>query len=603
MKLSIRPLLLLGLIAFAVLRFYRSRLKTYQLSLNALIRKPRTDATHYTVLALGCVALRALPIPLLLASVATLFSNDTVAWVLTFTGIALFACGSIKLVCEPEGVGLVHFNWPEAIVERLHREFKWLIHTVLPLAAIALVILGETVTTGDTVLGRVGVILVLALPLIVIFHHLFRNARQQGSSWLKVRALQVRLALGIVLTMLIAAIALGHSYSTQIIFKSLADTVLVGFSLILLHAVLSRWLLVTRRRLRLAELMSARVERETADEAVLEDQEARLVDVSTETRELINMGTFVTAFFALLYIWAPLLPALDAMTQVNLWTSSETVDGVLIENHFTLAALIKVIALIVATVYAAGKLPALIELILRSRTSVSPSSRYTIIALLNYVIIGAGITAALSTLGLEWSQLQWLVAALGVGIGFGLQEIIANFISGLIILFERPIRVGDIISTGGNDGVVTRIRIRATSIRDWDGKELLVPNKEFITGRLLNWTLSDVKVRLVIPIGIAYGSDVEQAIRTMESVVSSHSRVVDDPPLQIIFEGFGDDALLLSARLYLDSVENRMGAMTEINQAIYRAFNEAGIVIAFPQRDVHFDAEKPIRIALENGAD
>jgi potassium efflux system protein len=89
----------------------------------------------------------------------------------------------------------------------------------------------------------------------------------------------------------------------------------------------------------------------------------------------------------------------------------------------------------------------------------------------------------------------------------------------------------------------------------------------------------------------------------MESVVSSHSRVVEDPPLQIIFEGFGDDALLLSARFYLDSVDNSMGAMTEINQAIYRAFNEAGIVIAFPQRDIHFDAEKPIRIALENGPD
>jgi len=601
--LSIKPALLFGLLAFALLRFYKSRLKTYQLGLNTLIRRPRTDATRYTVFALCCIALRALPVPLLMVSIATLFSNESVAWVLHNTGIALFVCLSVKLVCEPEGVGIVHFDWPEALVERLHREFGWLIRIVLPLAGIALIILGETVNTGDTVLGRVGIILVLALPLLLIFNYLVTHARTYGSAWLKVRALQVRLALGIVLSMLIAAIALGHSYSTQVIFESLADTVMVALCLILVHAVLSRWLLVTRRRLRLAELMSARTERETADEAILDEREASLVDVSAETRELINMGTFVTGFFALLYIWAPLLPALDAMAQVNLWTSSSTVDGQLIESHFTLAALITVIALITATIYAAGKLPALIELILRARTSVSPSSRYTVIALLNYVIIGAGITAALSALGLEWSQLQWLVAALGVGIGFGLQEIIANFISGLIILFERPIRVGDIISTGGNDGVVTRIRIRATSIRDWDGKELLVPNKEFITGRLLNWTLSDVKVRLVIPIGIAYGSDVELAIRTMESVVSSHSRVVEDPPLQIIFEGFGDDALLLSARFYLDSVENRMGAMTEVNQAIYRAFNEAGIVIAFPQRDIHFDAEKPIRIALENGAD
>ena len=219
------------------------------------------------------------------------------------------------------------------------------------------------------------------------------------------------------------------------------------------------------------------------------------------------------------------------------------------------------------------------------------------------MIIGTGTVAAFSALGVQWSQLQWLVAALGVGIGFGLQEIIANFISGLIILFERPIRVGDVISTGGNDGVVTRIRIRATTICDWDGKELLVPNKEFITGRLLNWSLSDPKVRLVLPVGIAYGSDVELAIKTLYNIVGAHSRVVDDPPPQIVFESFGDNALMLSARCYLDSLENRMGVVTELNREIYRRFEELGIVIAFPQRDIHFDADKPIRIALDKPAD
>jgi potassium-dependent mechanosensitive channel len=367
--------------------------------------------------------------------------------------------------------------------------------------------------------------------------------------------------------------------------------------------VLSRWVVVTRRGLRLLELMSAIADQSPADDAAFEDPEADLGEVSAESKELINMGTFVTGFIALIYIWAPLLPAFEALTQVTLWTSSSTVDGQTIENDFTLAALLTVVALIVVTFYAARKLPALIELILRSRTDVSPSSRYTAIALLNYVIVGGGITAALSALGLQWSELQWLVAALGVGIGFGLQEIIANFISGLIILFERPIRVGDVISTGGSDGTVTRIRIRATSIRDWDGKELLVPNKEFITGRLLNWTLSDAKVRTVIPVGIAYGSDVELAIKTLHSAVSSHPRVIDDPPLQIIFEGFGDDALLLSARFYLDSLEDRLLAVTEINREIYRTLNDAGIVIAFPQRDVHFDSDKPIKIAFDKPDD
>jgi len=250
------------------------------------------------------------------------------------------------------------------------------------------------------------------------------------------------------------------------------------------------------------------------------------------------------------------------------------------------------------TIYGSRKLPALIDLLLRSRTSVTASARYTVSALLNYVILGGGFIAALSALGLQWSQLQWLVAALGVGIGFGLQEIIANFISGIIILFERPIRVGDIVSTGGNDGVVSRIRIRATTIVDWDGKELLVPNKEFITGRLLNWSLSDPKIRIVLPVGIAYGSDVELALKTLHEIVHDHPRVIDEPEPRIVFESFGDNALMLSARCFLDSLENRWDAITELNREIYKRFEEAGIVIAFPQRDIHFNADKPIRIDL-----
>jgi potassium efflux system protein len=274
------------------------------------------------------------------------------------------------------------------------------------------------------------------------------------------------------------------------------------------------------------------------------------------------------------------------------------VDGQTMENRISLATLIIVVLLASLTVYGARKLPALIDLLLRSRPSISPSARYTVSAMVNYIIIGVGTVAALSTLGLQWSELQWLVAALGVGIGFGLQEIIANFISGLIILFERPIRVGDIISTGGNDGTVTRIRIRATTILDWDGKELLVPNKEFITGRLLNWSLSDPKIRTILPVGIAYGSDVELAIRILHDIVRAHPRIVDDPEPQVIFESFGDNALALSARCFMDSLDDRMIVVTELNRDIYKQFAEAGIVIAFPQCDIHLDTDKPIRIEL-----
>jgi potassium efflux system protein len=253
------------------------------------------------------------------------------------------------------------------------------------------------------------------------------------------------------------------------------------------------------------------------------------------------------------------------------------------------------------TVYASRKLPALVELVLRSYTDVSAGTRYTASTLLNYVILGAGILIALSRLGLDWSKLQWLVAALGVGIGFGLQEVVANFICGLIILFERPISVGDIITVGDQDGVVTKIRIRATTIRDWDNKELLIPNKEIITGRLLNWSLTDTRLRVTVPVGVAYGSDAALALKILAETVADDERVLADPAPSIIFSDFGESSLNMICRFYIDNVSNMWPVKTALQLEIYRRFEEAGIVIAFPQRDVHLDSEKPLRISIDPG--
>ncbi len=133
-------------------------------------------------------------------------------------------------------------------------------------------------------------------------------------------------------------------------------------------------------------------------------------------------------------------------------------------------------------------------------------ARYALVSLSQYLIVLIGGVWLFRVLGVSWANVQWLVAAISVGLGFGLQEIFANFVSGLIVLFERPIRVGDIVTIGGVSGTVTRIRARATSITDWDRKELIVPNKEFITGQLINWTLSDSVLRVVIKVALSYGA-------------------------------------------------------------------------------------------------
>jgi potassium efflux system protein len=188
------------------------------------------------------------------------------------------------------------------------------------------------------------------------------------------------------------------------------------------------------------------------------------------------------------------------------------------------------------------------------------------------------------------------VAALGVGIGFGLQEIVANFISGLIILFERPIRVGDVVTVGTTSGTVKKIKSRATIIETFELKEHLVPNKALITGEVTNWSLSEEAVRLMISVGIAYEDDPEYAMSLLLEAAKEVDQVLDEPEPFATFDEFGDNGLLLSLRCYVS--EERAKAWTALRSVILRKYTEAGITIAFPQRDVHLNVTEPVSIQL-----
>ena len=192
-----------------------------------------------------------------------------------------------------------------------------------------------------------------------------------------------------------------------------------------------------------------------------------------------------------------------------------------------------------------------------------------------------------AAIGVGWSKVQWLVAAVTFGLGFGLQEIFANFVSGLIILFERPMRVGDVVTVSGVSGIVSRIRMRATTITDWDRKELIVPNKEFITGQLVNWTLSDRVLRIVFRVGVAYGSDTRLVHRLLLKAAAEHPSVLSDPPPQALFVAFADSTLAFELRVYVPGLEVYGAVQHELNTAIDSSFRTAGIEIAFPQCDVH----------------
>ena len=207
--------------------------------------------------------------------------------------------------------------------------------------------------------------------------------------------------------------------------------------------------------------------------------------------------------------------------------------------------------------------------------------------LIRYALIALFALIFFNLLELDWSKFGWMAAALSVGLGFGLQEIVANFVCGIILLLEQPIRVGDVVTLDQTTGKVMRIQMRATTIRNWDQQDFVVPNKNIITGTFLNWTLSNTVNRLVLHVGIAYGSDTEKARLLLLEIATNHPSIMDDPAPLASVEQMADSSVNLVLRAYLPDMANRVSTTTEIYQQIHDRYAEAGIEIPFPQRDLN----------------
>jgi len=589
-------------------------------SIGKMLGRPATDSFVLTikVVLLTLITVAALPLvvavtgwQLKASSQATVFSIAVGSALLAFA-TQFFYIRALRMICMPGGLAAAHFRWPRSSLVLLRREMGRLSWIYLPAALISFVVFYLDPLNAGWEIGRIA-FLVMVGSLAFAFYQLLHPVRGVFAGYMKKsgRNKARRLLLPFYVVLVMAPLALGvlsltgYLYTAGILLSLLLQTSWLIVGLVILAELAHRWLLVIRRRLVYDAAIKEEVQQDTEVSSQqgtpleVEEPEVDLVTLSDTSLKLLNTSVLVLGFIGLWMIWHEVFPALRIFEDVTLWHHTMMVDGV--EKQLPVTLLDIVIALIygIATLVLAKQLPAVLEIILLQSTGMASSSRYTVTTLTTYVIVTVGIVLVFNILGADWSKLQWLVAALGVGIGFGLQEIVANFISGIIILFERPVRVGDFVTIGDTDGFVTKIRIRATTIRSRDAHELLVPNKEFITGRLLNWSLTDQTSRLVITIGIAYGSDVDKAMLLMEQAARQNKNVLDEPSPTVIFQSFGDNALIIILRCFVSSVEYREKTISELNRAINEKFNEAGIVIAFPQRDLHIDASEPLSVRIE----
>lgn len=619
------PLFVLACIAFLVLVWMRTQLSTRLEQAVTLAGNPATYHFMLPLQALGLTVLLALPLPLLFFTMGWLLHNLTeasefsrsVGGALVLLATRFFYLRIFMVLLRPIGMATRIFFWPKATVSLLRRETGRFLLAFPPMVFFTQLAFYVNYRAGAShILGRLSMLLILAIITAFAYRLLhprtgvWSSVGKTGATSFFTRLNSPLFAACLIIPAIMTVLVLaGYVFAVGGLLRCLVNTIWMSFALVVCHQLLERWLIQSSRQLALQKILQRRAQSALREEGQPQSPEQEqklekpepeedLIVLSQESRKLLNALITIAALVGLWLVWFDMLPALRIFNQYSLWTNEGLVNGQMVPVPVTVADAGMTLLIGCLTLVATRHLPSLLKIILLKRLSMSAGSRYTVVTLTRYGIGAAGILYIADVLGFSWSQIQWLVAALGVGIGFGLQEIVANFISGIIILFERPIRVGDVVTIGTTDGVVTRIRIRATTIRDFDGKELLVPNKEFISGRLLNWSLSDPVLRIVLPVGVAYGSDVAVAMQLMRQAAEQHSLVLNEPKPVVTFDSFGDNALQLNLRCFIGSLDDRVRVRSALHLAIDQAFREAGITMAFPQRDVHLDTVAPLSVRI-----
>lgn len=611
------------------------RLVSFVRTAGELVGKPARDSMRHTIgVLLATVALAARwPLTLVYLGwlVATPYNATdflkSVSSGLYATALILFTLQALRQLARRDGLAEKHFRWNARALAALRRHLAWLTFVLVPTFFVFSSLEAQPLEAAKDSLGRLA--FVIAFLAITLFAQRVLHPggpvlgptlqRHRDGGWYRLRHLWYLAALAIPASLVVAAV-LGYYYTAMYLSASFVETAWLVLSLIVLRALVERWLLLQIRRRAIAEareraaLRRQQLEAEAStasepDVIAIPEEKLDVVAINKQTLQLVRMFLLVGGVVALAGIWADALPALGVFRGVTLWTITErgsesvpTADGGTQLREVTRAVPITLasggLALLVAlvTIIAVKNIPGLLEITLLQRLPLDAGGRFAVTAVTRYALTVTGVIATFAQIGIGWSQVQWLVAAMTVGLGFGLQEIFANLVSGIMLLFERPVRIGDTVTVGQTSGTVTRIRTRATTIMGWDRKELIIPNKEFITGHVVNWTLSDSTLRIILPVGIAYGSDTQLARDTLLRVAREHPQVLDDPSSRVLFMGFGDSALSFELRVFIGSLDYYLSTIDELNQAIDTEFRAAGIEIAFPQRDIHvrsFPAELP----------
>ncbi len=515
--------------------------------------------------------------------------------------IALFASFSIYALREG-GLFPEHFS--------IHTPVKLLRKHLMFLGIIGILYISCTNknlypnTYATDVVGEIIFLLLLTCMQYIMLSWLYAVFKNQDSSILEKTFC---IAFSFIPAVLIVELILGYFYSVVKVTEKIIDTYFIIFCVSLVYRLILRSLSITSRRLAFQRKLEERDQKRkekarqeiqkgdknTPEENVIDnldnDEIMPLSEISNQSISIVNISIFTISVFILYFLWRDFINILSYIDNISLWSISDKdpSTGTAIIKKITMGNLLIAIYSLIMTTLIVKNLPGLLEITILNRFAATRNVSYSVKTLLTYVILAIGVTFTLSELGITWNELQWLVAALSVGLGFGLQEIFGNFVSGIIILFERPIRLGDIVTIDGTTGVVTKIRIRATTIMDFNKRDLIVPNKTFITAKLTNWSLNDICLtRMIVDVGVSYKEDTNKVHDLLMDIAKNCKYVMKNPQPYVVFTSFGDSNLNFQLRFYINSIKDYDPSLDTINSEIYRRFKESGIEIAYNQLEV-----------------
>ncbi len=591
------PLLLIA----GLIRWRLNWLKAYQAKLASQVGQLRNDTQLHTPKAILIDLIRALPVVLVILAIGLILLTmqlniSDLLWAYS-KKLALFwlVFGLCWKVLEKDGVAVRHFNMPSQLTSHWRRQIVRVSLALLPLNFWSVMSELSPLHLMDDVLGQFVIFLNLLLIAVLVLPMCRESWRDKESHSLRLITVTV---LSIVPIALMVLTATGYFYTTLRLAGRWIETVYLVMLWNLLYQTVLRGLSVAARRIAWRRALARRqhLVKEGAEGA--EPQEEPTIALEQVNQQTLRITMLVMiALFAVLFwaIWSDLITVFAYLDSITLWHYNGTEAGVSAVKSVTMGSLLfAIVASMVAWALIRNLpgLPGLLEVLVLSRLNMRQGASYAITTILNYAIIVIGAMTVFGSLGVSWDKLQWLAAALSVGLGFGLQEIFGNFVSGLIILFERPVRIGDTVTIGTFSGTVSKIRIRATTITDFDRKEVIIPNKAFVTERLINWSLSDTVTRVVIRLGVAYGSDLDKVKEVLLQAAHEHPKVMQEPAPSVFFTTFGASTLDHELRLYVRELRDRSYAVDELNRAIDRLCRENNIDIAFNQLEVHLRNEK-----------